>query len=118
MRGEGGRDLLVETLTARGVRVEVLELYRRQCPVYPAGLILETLAAERLNAIMVSSGQGFAHLQACAGADWPELRRYPLLVPSARVAELARANGCHRVIECQGANAGAIAAALAHHHPD
>ncbi|KUM39610.1 uroporphyrinogen-III synthase [Pseudomonas sp. EpS/L25] len=118
LRGEGGRDLLVDGLTARGARVEVLELYRRQCPEYAPGLILETLAAERLNAIMVSSGQGFAHLQACAGADWPAVRRYPLLVPSARVAELARASGCRRVIDCQGANAGAIAAALAQHHPD
>ena len=118
LRGEGGRDLLVETLSARGARVEVLELYRRQCPDYPPGRVLETLAAERLNAIMVSSGQGFAHLQACAGADWPEVRRYPLLVPSTRVAELARASGCRRVIDCQGANAGALAAALAQHHPD
>ncbi len=118
LRGEGGRDLLVETLSARGARVEVLELYRRQCPQYPAGQVLETLAAERLNAIMVSSGQGFAHLQACAGADWPVVRRYPLLVPSARVAELARASGCPRVIECQGASAGALIATLAHHHPD
>ncbi len=118
LRGEGGRDLLVDSLTARGARVEVLELYRRQCPEYAPWLILETLAAERLNAIMVSSGQGFAHLQACAGADWPAVRRYPLLVPSARVAELARAGGCRRVIDCQGANAGAIAAALAQHHPD
>lgn len=118
LRGEGGRDLLVDSLTARGARVEVLELYRRRCPEYAPGLILETLAAERLNAIMVSSGQGFAHLQACAGADWPAVRRYPLLVPSARVAELARASGCRRVIDCQGANAGAIAAALAQHHPD
>ena len=98
LRGEGGRDLLVETLSARGARVEVLELYRRQCPQYPAGQVLETLAAERLNAIMVSSGQGFAHLQACAGADWPVVRRYPLLVPSARVAELASARGCPLVI--------------------
>ena len=118
LRGEGGRDLLVDTLTARGARVEVLELYRRQCPDYPAGQVLETLAAERLNAIMVSSGQGFAHLQACAGADWPAVRRYPLLVPSARVAELARASGCERIIECQGTSAGALIAALAHHHPD
>ncbi|WP_434775239.1 uroporphyrinogen-III synthase [Pseudomonas oryzihabitans] len=118
LRGEGGRDLLVETLGARGARVEVLELYRRQCPQYPAGQVLETLAAERLNAIMVSSGQGFAHLQACAGADWPVVRCYPLLVPSARVAELARASGCRRVIECQGASAGALIATLAHHYPD
>lgn len=112
LRGEGGRELLAETLRARGVVVDYLELYRRVLPAYPPGTLLQTVRGERLNALLVSSAQGFEHLQQLAGAAWPELARLPLLVPSPRVAALARAAGALHPIDCRGASAAAVLAAL------
>ncbi|MBB2494027.1 uroporphyrinogen-III synthase [Aquipseudomonas ullengensis] len=112
LRGQGGRELLAETLRARGAQVDYLELYRRVLPDYPADTLLQRVRGERLNAVLVSSAQGLEHLCRLAGAAWPELARLPLLVPSPRVAELARAAGALQVIDCRGASAAAVLAAL------
>lgn len=115
MRGEGGRELIAETLRARGVAVDYLPLYRRLCPQYPSGTLPQLVAAQRLNALLVSSAQGLDNLRQQAAAAWTELARLPLLVPSPRVAELARAAGAQQVIDCRGASAAAVLAALRAH---
>ena len=112
VRGVGGRELLAERLAEQGASVEYLELYRRCLPVYPAGTLKRRIEAERLNGLVVSSGQGFEHLQQLAGADWPQLARLPLFVPSPRVAEQARAAGAQQVVDCRGASATALLAAV------
>lgn len=113
LRGEGGRELLAEQLQARGVVVDALALYRRFCPTYPPGALLQQVRAERLNGLVVSSGQGLASLHDLAGAAWPELvTRLPLFVPSPRVALQARALGAHAVIDCRGASNTALLEAL------
>lgn len=115
MRGEGGRELIAETLRERGVAVDYLELYRRVRPQYPAGTLERLVAEQRLNALLVSSAQGLDNLRQLAAAAWAELARLPLLVPSPRVAELARAAGARQVIDCRGASAAAVLAALRAH---
>lgn len=70
------------------------------------------MRAERLNGLVVSSGQGLQNLYQLAAADWPEIGRLPLFVPSPRVAEMARELGAQRVIDCRGASAPALLAAL------
>jgi uroporphyrinogen-III synthase len=118
MRGEGGREWLAEQLRARGATVDYLELYRRQLPEYPAHTLRERVAVERLNGVVVSSGQGFEHLCQLAGEeDGPLLRRLPLFVPSQRVAEMAIAAGSENVINCGGASALALREALRERHP-
>ena len=112
VRGVGGRELLAERLAEQGASVEYLELYRRCLPDYPAGTLKRRIEAERLNGLVVSSGQGFAHLRELADHDWPQLARLPLFVPSPRVAEMARAAGAQFVVDCRGANAAALLAAL------
>ncbi|PWB32704.1 uroporphyrinogen-III synthase [Pseudomonas sp. SDI] len=112
MRGEDGRELLAEQLTALGAHVDYLPLYRRRLPDYPPATLLRRIEAERLNGLVVSSGQGFEHLRQLAGDAWPRLAQWPLFVPSPRVAELARAAGAQRVVDCRGASAAALLAAL------
>jgi len=112
LRGEGGRELIAESLRREGVAVDHVELYRRTLPDYPPGILLERISTERLNGLQVSSGQGFEHLRQLAAADWPALLRIPLFVPSPRVAELARAAGSQTVVDCHGASATALLAAL------
>ncbi|MBE7374633.1 uroporphyrinogen-III synthase [Pseudomonas lopnurensis] len=112
LRGEGGRELLAETLRGRGVQVDILELYRRSLPSYPPGTLVATLQAERLNGLVVSSGQGLQSLRELAADTWPEVLELPLFVPSPRVAEMARQLGAKRIVDCRGAAAAALLAAL------
>lgn len=112
VRGEGGRELLAERLRGQGAEVDYLPLYRRVLPVYPPATLIQRVRAERLNALVVSSGQGFVHLRELAGEAWGELAQLPLFVPSPRVAELACAAGAHSVVDCRGASAAALLAVL------
>ncbi|MGE8067467.1 uroporphyrinogen-III synthase [Pseudomonas sp. NPDC089569] len=115
LRGEGGRELLAERLREQGASVDYLELYCRELPHYPPAALPGRIESERLNALVVSSGQGFEHLHQLAGDAWPQLARLPLFVPSPRVAELARAAGALTVVDCRGASAAALLTALREH---
>ncbi len=117
LRGEGGREALAECLRGQGVAVDYLPLYRRSLPHYAVAALPERVYAERLNGLVVSSGQGFQHLLTLAGAEWPTLARLPLFVPSPRVAEMATAAGARAVVDCRGASAAALLAALRDHAP-
>ena len=112
LRGEGGRELLAERLREQGASVDYLELYRRFLPAYDPGVLMQRIQLERLNGLVVSSGQGLLHLQALAGPDWPQVVRLPLFVPSPRVYEMARAAGAEKVVDCRGASAAALLVAL------
>lgn len=115
MRGDTGREMLADHLRGQGVAVDYLPLYRRRLPAYAPGELPRRVAAERLNGLVVSSGQGFEHLRELAAEAWTELARLPLFVPSPRVAEQARAAGARQVIDCRGASAAALLQALQEH---
>lgn len=112
IRGEEGREMLADSLRSQGVVVDYLSLYRRELPHYPAGTLQAILNSNQLNGVLVSSGQGFKHLQQLAGEQWPALSKLTLFVPSQRVAEQARAAGAEIVVNCRGANAAALLVAL------
>lgn len=112
VRGVGGREWLAERLGEQGASVDYLELYERRLPDYPSGSLMRRVQAERLNGLVVSSGQGFEHLLQLAGEDWPRLAGLALFVPSPRVAEQARAAGAQQVVDCRGASAAALLAAV------
>ncbi|MBH3426904.1 uroporphyrinogen-III synthase [Pseudomonas alkylphenolica] len=112
MRGEGGREWLAERLAEQGASVDYLELYRRCLPAYPHGTLAGRVCSERLNGLVVSSGQGFEHLCQLAADDWPRLAQLTVFVPSPRVAAQAREAGAQNVVDCRGASAAALLAAL------
>lgn len=118
MRGSDGRPWLSERLRERGVTVDYLPLYRRCLPDYPAGELSRRVLGERLNGLVVSSGEGLNNLIQLAAEDWPLLNVLPLFVPSPRVAEQAREAGAKRVVDCRGASAMALLAALRSHSPN
>lgn len=112
LRGEGGREFFGETLRGRGVQVDFLELYRRNLPSYPPGALPATVEAERLNGLVVSSGQGLLSLHELAADAWPKMVKLTLFVPSPRVAEMAQQLGAKRIVDCRGAGAAALLMAL------
>lgn len=88
-RGEDGRALLGDTLKERGAHVEYVACYRRR---RPATWDFRGEAA----AIVVSSAEGLENLFALA--DPEVLRRRPMFVPHARIADAARARSVHEVV--------------------
>lgn len=98
-RGEGGRELLGETLAARGAHVEYVECYRRVLPQADSAALLAAWAQGAIDAVTVSSSEGLENLLALLGdAGRQELLATPLFVPHERVAEQARAHGAREVI--------------------
>jgi len=92
LRGDGGRELLGETLAARGARVEHLTCYLRRRPDAPA----RQWRAGELAAVAVSSSQGLANLFEVL--DPAMLRSTPLFVPHPRIAERARSLAVREVV--------------------
>jgi len=97
VRGNGGRELMRDTLEQRGAEVEYVEVYRRQVPRRnPANLIANW---ERMvEAVTITSAQILENLFTLLGEDGAKLlQQTPMVVVSERIAELADERGC-RVI--------------------
>lgn len=90
--GEAGRDLLEQELTGRGAVVERAAVYRRVPLPYPPDTFASAL--RKSDVIVVTSGDALAHLARLApDTSRASLLRKPLVLPSARVVEQARALG-------------------------
>jgi uroporphyrinogen-III synthase len=86
-RGVGGRELMAETLTARGANVYFAESYQRVNPQTDANLLAELWKKGELQAIVVTSSEAMRYLLDLAGtSEW--LRHVVICVNHARIAEL------------------------------
>ncbi|MCM8594144.1 uroporphyrinogen-III synthase [Accumulibacter sp.] len=109
-RGNGGRELLADTLRERGATVDQVGCYRRLAPRTAAPLEL-LWRDHRLDALTVSSSEGLRNLLSLL--DQPaqaRLRATPVFVPHQRIAEQAEGLGLRRVVLTGPADAGIIAA--------
>ena len=87
VRGVGGRDVLAETLKARGAQVTFAECYQRINPQTDCNLLTQLWAEKKLHAVVVTSSEAMRHLLDLAGSsDW--LKHVTLFVNHARIAEL------------------------------
>ena len=59
-RGDGGRELLGDTLIARGAIVEYAECYRRSKPTSDAAVLLRLWARDEVLGIVITSSEGLA----------------------------------------------------------
>ena len=98
-RGEGGRALLANTLTARGARVVHALCYRRARPTTADPAALATLARGDIDIIVTTSVNGLENLVALVPASGKDvLCGTRLVVTSERQARAARALGFHAQI--------------------
>lgn len=112
-RGDGGRELLAETLVARGAKVEYAECYRRVRPCADIGPLIAAWARNEVDAVVVTSSEGLGNLIEMLGeAGAAYLRGTPVVVPHPRIAERARARGLERIVLTNPGDKG-IAAGLA-----
>jgi len=91
-RGNGGRELLGDTLKGRGAIVEYAACYQRSKPASR----LDTLLTQPLDAITISSSEALRNLGEMSGFE--ALRALPLFVPHPRIATTAQQLGWQNII--------------------
>lgn len=114
-RGDGGRDLLGETLRERGARVEYVTCYRRFRPAEDPAPLLDLAHRGALDAITLTSSEGVGSLVAMVGAEGMQaLRSVPIFAPHPRIATHARAAGFLKVVETPPGDEGLMQALESH----
>ncbi len=112
-RGDGGRELLGDTLAGRGADVEYVECYRRARPRADVAPLLRAWARNEVDAVTVTSSEGLRNLFEMLGKlgqSW--FLRTPLLAPHPRIAAAARELGCRHVVETAPGDEGLMDALL------
>ena len=99
-RGDGGRELLGDTLRARGATVSYVECYRRVRPAADAGPLLRAWARGEVHAVVITSSEGLRNLFEMVGKlgqSW--LRRTLLITTHPRMSAVAQELGCEKIEE-------------------
>lgn len=99
-RGDGGREVLGDTLVARGAVIEYAECYRRGKPNIDAAPLLKAWARNELHAIVATSSEGLRNLFDMVGKlgqAW--LRKTPLFVTHPQIAATASELGLAVIVE-------------------
>lgn len=110
-RGEGGREVLAETLRQRGAEVEYAECYRRARPQVDPRPILALWNDGGIQAVTVTSSEILANLLYLLGdAGRQLLRTTPMFVIHERIAAAARQQGLEHVFVTAVGDAGLLAA--------
>lgn len=109
-RGDGGRELLGDTLRARGATVEYAGCYRRSKPQQD----IATLLSDAPDAITVTSSEALNYLvqmlKDCGSESW---RDTPLFVPHPRIAALAGQQGWRQVVTTASGDDGLLSGLIA-----
>ncbi|MFS2222529.1 uroporphyrinogen-III synthase [Pantoea sp. B65] len=114
LRGNGGRELLAETLTERGAHVTFCECYQRCARFYDGFSEGRRWRNRAINTLVVTSGEMLQQLYAL----FPEIDREEwllhcrLVVVSERLATLAREFGWQDITVADGADNDALLRAL------
>lgn len=109
-RGDGGRELLGDTLKARGATVEYAACYLRARPQQDAGALLAACP----HAITVTSSEALGYLwEMLDSAARERLASLPLFVPHARIAEAAQRIGWRTVVTTAGGDDGLVSGLIA-----
>ena len=114
-RGQGGRELLAETLRERGARVDYLEIYQRRVPEYSRAVVLKVIEENAIDTVIATSQQildSFIALLSVDGDLPQKMRGLRVVVPSQRVREFALATGFKHVIDASGADDKAVLTSL------
>lgn len=113
LRGDGGRELLGDTLAARGALVDYVACYRRARPQTDPAPLLQAWMHDGVHAMVVTSSEGLRNLFVMLGKPGESLLQHtPLLAPHPRIAAVARELGCRDVIGTAPGDDGLIAGLL------
>jgi len=96
VRGEGGRQILAESLAARGAVVEHAVCYRRTKPTADAAPLLAAWRGGEVHALTAFSAQALDNFGAMGGEEL--IAALPVFVPHERIAKHARERGAREVV--------------------
>lgn len=114
LRGNGGRELLAETLQARGASVQFAECYQRCAKIYQGAVEGRRWRDRQIDTLVVTSGEMLQQLYSL----FPEIDREEwllhcrLVVVSERLATRARELGWRNITVADGADNDALLRAL------
>ncbi len=112
-RGDGGRELLGDTLKARGAAVEYVTCYLRSKPDLDIG----ALVAAAPEALTVTSSEALRHLwEMLDDSQRRVLCAIPLFLPHERIAEAARRLGWRQVLVTESGDDGLLSGLIAWAH--
>lgn len=99
LRGNGGRELIADTLGARGADVQQIEVYRRRRPERSAAARNLVSGWDQLVDVVIATSNTILDnlLEIVGEGGGQRLRRTPLVVVSNRMAAHATARGCEVV---------------------
>lgn len=118
-RGDGGRELLGETLLKRGASVEYAECYRRARPDMDIVPLLLAWASGKINAITITSSEGLRNLCDMVGeAGQAPLKKTPLFASHERIVQAARKLGFIQVILTPAGDEGLMEGLLDYFRPE
>jgi uroporphyrinogen-III synthase len=110
LRGDGGRELLGDTLKSRDATVEYVTCYLRSKPDVDAGALLNTAP----QAITVTSSEALSYLwEMLEEAGRTRLAAVPLFVPHERIAKAARQQGWQQVTVTESGDDGMMSGLIA-----
>lgn len=112
VRGQGGRELLADTLRERGAIVDYFEAYTRIPVNYERTVFCAKLQSAGVNILTVSSGESLDRLTDLLADNREMMQQLSLIVPSQRVSEQATRAGYEQVHNAGGADLLSFLSAL------
>lgn len=104
-KGAGGRQQLEQSLRDRGAEVSTCSLYERSLPDEAVDSFAELELDKMRDIFAVFSGETLNNLDTALEANlYPDKKAISLVVPGARVAELAKALGFQQVYTAENAS--------------
>lgn len=109
-RGNGGRELLSQTLNARGATVQAIEVYQRYLPTFDQNMLerIKDWHHTPINVIVTTSADSLHNLVLLVENLVDDLREIPIVVVGSRMCKLAKELKFKRPLIATGADDASI----------
>lgn len=111
-RGKGGRELLANSLRAKGVNVNYIELYQRSLPDYKKSYLKECLANKKPDGIIFTSSEAIHNFSMLFEDIYPEYKSIPTFVSSPRLESIVKKAGFETISLLTAADDESVASGI------